>query len=245
MVHQTRNDLRINGNGSISGGKYNDVIINGMGKVDGDVDCIKFRCNGESKVSGSIKSGSVKINGSASIKGNLKSDEIKISGYSGIGGAVDSKNIHIAGQADIGGSLSSDDISIRGAVKAKGDCNAENFVSQGRFTIDGLLNAGQIEIKLYGPCSAKEIGGETITVKKGNAFIIKDLIKSLFKYYDISNTLKVDSIEGDDITLEYTHAKTVSGNNVTIGEGCEIDLVEYKNSFQQSDSSKVKENKRV
>ena len=56
MVHQTRNDLRINGNGSISGGKYNDVIINGMGKVDGDIDCIKFRCNGDSKVSGSIKS---------------------------------------------------------------------------------------------------------------------------------------------------------------------------------------------
>lgn len=245
MVKEQRNDLRINGNGSTSGGKYNDVVINGMGKVNGDLECSSFRCNGESKISGSVKTTSAKIHGSTSIKGNLKSDEIKISGYTGIGGSVDSKSVLVAGQADIGGSLSTDDIEIKGAVKAKGDCSAENFVSHGAFTIDGLLNAGQIEIKLYGPCKAKEIGGETITVKKGNAFILKDLVKSIFSTFDIANNLTADVIEGDDVTLEYTNAKIVRGNNVSVGEGCQIDLVEYRKSFNKSDSSKVKENKKI
>ncbi len=245
MVTQTKNDLRINGNGSTSGGTFNDVVINGMGKVNGNIDCTSFRCNGESAISGNVKSESLKINGSSDIKGNIDSDEIKINGYAGIGGKVDSKTIKVSGQADIGSTLNSDDISLRGAVTVKGDCNAENFVSHGTFTINGLLNAGQIEVKLYGPCKAKEIGGENISVKKGNAFFLKDLIKSIFTSLDLSNKLSTDIIEGDDITLEFTNAKIVRGNNVTIGEGCDIGLVEYKGSFNQTDSAKVKENKKV
>lgn len=39
-----------------------------------------------------------------------------------------------------------------------------------------------------------------------------------------------ETIEGDDIHLELTRARVVRGNNVSIGSGCDIDLVEYKNN---------------
>ena len=245
MVKQTRNDLKINGNGKTPGGEYSDVTINGMGKVNGDLDCISFRCNGDSDIYGNLKAESTKINGSTDITGDLKSGEVKISGYAGIGGGIESKQSKIEGQAAIGKSFTSDDIVVRGIIKVKGDCNAETFSSHGGFNINGLLNAGKIDVKLYAPSNAKEIGGEEITVRKGTAFILKELIKSIFTSLDISNRLSSDTIEGDDIYLEFTKANVVRGNNIKIGEGCEIGLVEYKNSFHAEENSKVKEHKKI
>jgi cytoskeletal protein CcmA (bactofilin family) len=245
MVKQNRSDLKINGNGKISGGLYNDVLINGIGKVNGDLDCINFKCNGDSDVNGNLKASSTRINGTTDITGNLRSDEIKISGFSEIAGGVKAKQVRIEGQVNIGESMTADEIMIRGAAKIKGDCNSETFESHGAFTVDGLLNSGTVDVKLYGPCKAREIGGERITVKKGNAFILRDLIKAIFTTLDISNRLSSDVIEGDDISLECTKAKVVRGNNVTIGEGCDIGLVEYKKTFQQSDSSTVNEKKKI
>ena len=51
--------------------------------------------------------------------------------------------------------------------------------------------------------------------------------------------LVADIIEGDDIYLENTHAKVVRGNNITLGPGCEIAFVEYKNDFKQDKEATV------
>jgi hypothetical protein len=52
-------------------------------------------------------------------------------------------------------------------------------------------------------------------------------------------------IEGDDVYQEDTKAKVVRGNNVMIGQGYEIKLVEYKNHFAGGKGGKVKENKKI
>ena len=51
--------------------------------------------------------------------------------------------------------------------------------------------------------------------------------------------LVTDLIEGDDIYLENTHAKVARGNNITLGPGCEIGIVEYKNDFKQDKAAEV------
>ena len=48
-----------------------------------------------------------------------------------------------------------------------------------------------------------------------------------------------------EVYLEYTKAKVVRGNMVTIGKGCEIELVEYHDRFEKSDKSSVIKNKRI
>jgi len=53
------------------------------------------------------------------------------------------------------------------------------------------------------------------------------------------NELKVDIIEGDDVYLENTIAKIVRGDNINLGPGCKIELVEYKNNFKQDKAAEV------
>ena len=82
-------------------------------------------------------------------------------------------------------------------------------------------------------------------VKLGHSFSLKSLIKFIFLSLAINTGLCAETIEGDEIYLEYTKAKVIRGNNVTIGEGCEIELVEYKSLFEKSDKSVVIENKKL
>ncbi|MNR67595.1 hypothetical protein D3C85_1916860 [compost metagenome] len=52
-------------------------------------------------------------------------------------------------------------------------------------------------------------------------------------------------IEGDDIYLENTRAKVVRGNQVVIGPGCEIDLVEYKVLLEKKKGANVKGSRKM
>jgi hypothetical protein len=53
--------------------------------------------------------------------------------------------------------------------------------------------------------------------------------------------MHIDSIEGDTIRLDHVQARTVSGDNVTIGDYCIIDRVEYISNIQVSPKASVKE----
>jgi len=245
MDNQNLSDLKINGTGKFSGGKYNFVSVNGVGNIEGDVDCASFKSNGASIMNGNLKSSVLKINGTSSIKGNIDSDEIKINGTADFKGAVAAKDSKIHGELNVIGNMTSDVIDLHGGMKISGDCNAENFSANGGFSVVGLLNADNINIRLHAPCRAREIGGEKIVVQMGNEFTLKKIIKSLFPNWDLSRKLTSDVIEGDDIELQSTKAKVVRGNNVIIRDGCEIDLVEYKTSFNQDKNSTVKENRKV
>jgi len=57
--------------------------------------------------------------------------------------------------------------------------------------------------------------------------------------------LPINLIEGDEIYLEYTTAKAVRGKNVTIGRGCNIELVEYVDNFNQHNDSFIRESKKI
>lgn len=245
MENQKRYDLIISGVGNFAGGIFNNVIINGHAKFNGDVECSDFTINGVGNVEGSVKTKTGKISGHGRIKGYMKSDEFKVSGNASIGGSIEIKEARFEGVVGINGSVDAETVENKGVITVSGDCNSEVFISKGAFTIGGLLNAGNIDINLYAPCRAKEIGGEKIKVSMGHSFSLRKLIKSIFPSLDINTGLCTETIEGDEIYLEYTRAKVVRGNNVTIGEGCEIELVEYKNRFEQYEKSVVVENKKI
>lgn len=242
MEKETRHDLKISGVGSASGGIFNNVIIEGKGNISGDLDCADFQTNGVSSINGSIKSITGRINGKSEIKGKLEAKEFKISGSSKIHDNVSVKEIKIEGSASLSGSLSAEEVKIQGGVKVKGDCQAEIFSAKGAFTIGGLLNAGNIEVILYGGSQAREIGGEKINIRKEKANRIISFFESMLAF---GRGLSTDTIEGDDIYLEYTRAKVVRGNNVSIGPGCVIELVEYRNIFQQVRDATVTEHRKL
>lgn len=240
MYEDSQADLRIDGSGRASGGSYNCVRINGSGKVTGDLVCNEFIINGSGEVNGDVESGKFRINGSGTVRGNLKAEELKVNGSCNFDASVTCESIMISGSSDIRQNLDAQQVKINGSLKIDGDCNAEQFVSKGMFEIGGLLNADNVDVHLYWHKSrVREIGGETITVRLGsNRF---GMLRSILPLSFHKPGLETNTIEGDEIYLENTTAKVVRGNNVTIGAGCDIGLVEYKGIYQKTGDAKVEQ----
>lgn len=244
MENSNYGDIKISGSGTSSGGRYNEVIISGSGKINGDLECVDFKTSGSSKVIGNVKADTVKVSGSARVEGNIEALEMKVSGSSHVTGQVKSKEFKISGSAHIEGSLYGEEITIMGTAHIDKDCEVESFKASGNFKIQGLLNAEQINIRLSGKSSVKEIGGENIEVKVGGIenFFLKKMIDNIF---NTRGELTTDLIEGGEIYLENTNAKIVRGNNVTIGDGCNIGIIEYSGEIKVSSESVVKEQKKI
>ena len=237
-------DIKISGSGTSGGGRYNEVTISGSGKINGDLECVDFKTSGSSKVIGNLKAETVKVSGSARIEGNVEAVEMKVSGSSHVTGQVKSQVLKISGSTHIEGSLYGEEVTIMGSAHIEKDCEVESFKASGNFKIQGLLNAGQVTINLGGKSSVKEIGGEHIEVKVSiiDNFFFK---KAIDKMFNSRGELNTEIIEGDEIYLENTNAKIVRGNKVTIGEGCNIGLIEYSGEINVSNESIVKEQKKI
>ncbi|MEK3853829.1 polymer-forming cytoskeletal protein [Cytobacillus sp. FSL H8-0458] len=236
---KTVGNLIINGVGSVNGGAFKKVEINGKGTVNSDIECESFYCNGTGTIHGNVKTENGKISGAARIHGTVKAEFLNVNGSASISEAVLSRKLEVAGSSSIGGSVKSDEMVVNGEAKIAGDCEAEVFRAEGAFKIDGLLNAETIDIKLFGESKAKEIGGRKIKVAQHRESLFK-LIKSLFPL-----KLETELIEGDDIELEGTSALIVRGKNVKIGKNCEIGLVEYSEEYECSPDSEVKESRLI
>jgi cytoskeletal protein CcmA (bactofilin family) len=237
-------DIKISGSGTSGGGKYNEVSISGSGKINGDLECIDFKTSGSSKVIGNLKAETIKVSGSARIEGNVEAEEMKVSGSSHVTGEIKSQILKISGSTHIDGNLYGEEVSISGSVHIGKNCEVECFKVSGSFKIQGLLNAGEVNIKLGGNCSVNEIGGEHIDIRVSpiNSSFFKKVIDKMF---NSRGELTTELIEGDEIYLENTNVKIVRGNHITIGEGCNIGLIEYSGEINVSSASIVKEQKKI
>jgi cytoskeletal protein CcmA (bactofilin family) len=220
MDKENRRNLTISGIGSSNGGTVRVAKIEGIGRVDGDINCSDFILNGKADIHGNLKALTAEINGTASVKGNLHSDRLRIHGKVIVDGDFIGENMQLNGMASV-----------------KGNCEAEKFNANGRLQI-GVLNAGNIQITLHGNSNIAEIGGEHIQIRKQPGIDFAKWLKVL--PLPLGNKLTAQTIEGDYVYVEYTTAAVVRGINVTIGPGCEIGLVEYKTKFVQDKGSKVK-----
>jgi len=233
-------DLFINGIGSSNGGSFEEVTINGIGTVNSDIDCSLFDCNGVGTVKGSIRSEKAKVNGRVKIKGALESQELSIEGAVKIDENLTIKKLRASGRTVIDGSVKGEKVQIKGLFKVNGDCEAEIIQVESHLSIGGLLSADEINLKLYGECRAKEIGGQTITVRGSRGSLVSSLLKPFKK-----TQLITDLIEGDQINLKSTSAKIVRGRNVKIGPDCNIGVVEYTGDISVANNTIVGETRKV
>lgn len=187
------------------------------------------------KISGTARStggsfNKVKVLGEAFVSGDLDCELLKVMGTLNVSGNLGCGTSKVMGTIDVEGDVHANQMSVMGELTVAGDCNAEVFTSKGSFNVRGLLNAGEIEIQLYGDSSAREIGGDSIIVKPHFKWLNSGL-----------RQLTVDTLEGDNIRLEHTTARVVRGNAVDIGPNCTIDVVEYQSTLRIDTSSKVTE----
>jgi cytoskeletal protein CcmA (bactofilin family) len=220
-------DLRINGVSRAPGGHYRLVTIEGVGKVEGAVQSEDL----------------CRMNGMVTVKGDVRTPELDADGKIKIEGRLSAGSSQIDGYVDVQGSVDGDTMVLRGLLNVKGDCSLERFEAEGGFEIDGLLNAGYLDIRLYGRGKAREIGGETIRVRKGVQGSWKKLWQWIFPKWNPE--LTVDLIEGDEVDLENSIVSVVRGNRVIIGPGCRIGHVEYRSELIKHPSAKIGEERKT
>lgn len=246
MKEKNINDLKINGIMNLPGGTFNNVKINGHLTLTSDLICNDIVVNGMLNAEGKTKAVKGKVNGSADFNNDIEFDSLNIMGKSLASGDSRIKDLKIEGQMRVAKNLTADEVNVFGLLNINGDCNSEVFKTKGSFTVDGMLNAGTIDMEIHGRSTANEIGGEKISVVKGKKNYFNKIIKSIFSSFNFFDSrLIANVIEGDEIYLEYTKAKIVRGDSVEIGPNCEIDMVEFRNKFVKNDNSVVKENKKL
>ncbi|MFQ6090422.1 MAG: hypothetical protein ACE5LD_03185, partial [Candidatus Bipolaricaulia bacterium] len=189
-----------------------------------------------------------KCSGSQKIGGRLSAKYARIAGFCGVDGDVEADKFVSEGSFKIDGLLSADEIDIR----LGGNCRAreiggerievrrkgrgfdlrgprlEQKIERLSEKLDRLGERFGVEINIDGERVARELDrlGERIQISIGGWG---------------SGTLETELIEGDEIYLEWTKAKTVRGKKITIGEGCEIERVEYSEKLEVADGAEIKE----
>lgn len=126
------------------------------------------------------------------------------------------------------------------------ECN--EFYNLGALALEGI-SAEIVYILPTRGTRVNQIMGCNIVIDKD--FIMKENYMKLPRSIDMKNInrapiydvgrILVDSIEGDNITIDYVEANFISGDNVIIGRNCIIDKVEYRDDIKISDGAIVKE----
>lgn len=238
MADQQRMDVKVAGDGALQGGVYGNITVNGAGSINGDIDCLTFKVNGASTNNGRLVAQTMVVNGTATVNGELQAGLLKVNGDTSVRDGAGVGQLIVNGNCQVGGGLATHQVELKGYLKAGGDLETDSLVGDGAFQIGGLLNAGSIDIRLHGPASAREVGGERISVKLGTGW------GSLLAFF-ADKRLTTDSVEADEVALEYTTAKVVRGKNVTIGQGCAVGLVEYTESYTPLPGASVGEVRQV
>lgn len=215
-------DLKISGSGMIASGEYNKVSISGAGKLTGSIKCEELHVSGSAKGDGGITA----------------NKEMKVSGAAKVDGDITSENISVSGVLKCG-NVKCNDIKVSGAITSTGNIEAETVSFSGEINVCGLINAEKIFIKT-GNGKVGNIGGTEIKIlsPKNSGGVRLPILSKLLG--DKGNHFVVEgSIEGDTIALENIKARIVTGSTVAIGDGCDIEEVQYQNEIEISPKAHV------
>lgn len=239
-------NIHQSGSVKISKGEYEEIKVSGSTKIEGPVRCQKLKASGSLRATGLLDcSGEIRASGSSKFD-EVKSGDLKLSGASNAQGDVRVKGeVKQSGAFNIGGCLSAEIVDASGALSVAGDLEAGTCKLSGSVEVGGLINANTLKVRMGNDSSARAIGGETIAIGKSadsNNGSFVSAIKNLFSFGGTGGQFTVtETIEGDDITLEFVTCPEVSGKVVRIGKGCQIGRVNYQESLEISEDAQVGE----
>ena len=217
-------DMSISGAGRIAPGEYENIRISGSGKLCGLVRCASLYTAGSCSGEALDCSGQTKISGSCSFSDDVSSSKLQCSGSFSCGGSVRSNYFSICGAASVKGDVTAETATVIGAIKCK-----------------GLLNAETVQIKSDGFCHIGAIGGSDVQIRPEHSSSILLRIPFLAKLFKEKwQKIQIENhIEADVIDLVNVSAPRISGRMVIVGEGCQIDLVQYSEEIEISPKAKV------
>lgn len=229
-------DLKLSGRGMISAGDYATISVNGTATLSGEVSCTAFDAAGA--VTGEMLActGEMQTSGKATFSGKVKAKSVESTGAFSCGALVAVKSVDVAGALSSAGEIKCESLTVRGNLRADGQIDAWQVAADGSVTADEL-HAETVTLRIDGKAKLGRIKGEqvSVTMSKPRSWCRRiPLLSALAK-----NTAVTTEIVGEDITLDYVDCPKVTGRNVTIGDGCRIDLVVYRDKVEISGKARV------
>lgn len=234
-------DMHISGSGNIPAGEYESIKISGSAHLQGMVRCTSLGISGSAHGDSIACSGDIRISGSAHFDGNVTTRSMTVSGSANVGrDVVVTDEIRLAGKVCCEGNIKAGTLVVAGKLNAGCDVEAESARIHGAICCPGLLNAETVEIETDGYSELGSIGGSRIVVTVKNSKNKKCRLPLFKKLSKKHSSVKVEqSIEGDDIAIENVICPRVSGRVVAIGEDCEIELLQYSETYEIHEKAKV------
>ncbi|WP_010631235.1 hypothetical protein [Sporolactobacillus vineae] len=231
MSDKKGKNLKIMGETSASGGKFDKMRVMGECKIQGDVRAKNCKLMGECTIDGNLNCGFFHNMGETEIAGSLKAAEIRLIGQVHVKEQCYVRNGSIYGELNCEKDINGNQIRVRGMMRSRGNVNLEKLDMHGGIFVDGLLNCSSVDILLRFDADnyIHEIGTSKLRIRRKH---------SLFNNVPVVN-FQADTIEGDDLDLEYTTARIVRGAHVSIGVGCKINKVEYTDKYSEGKNTEV------
>ena len=242
---ETRGDMKYSGVMRMPGGSYGRASLEGVITIEGDLDCNELKTEGVFTGTGKIQAGFAKFNGVAGVDRQLSGERLDVNGELKVGEGMAVKDVTAEGKMYVRGDVTAEKFDVEGEFKTDGMCNAEELRCKGAIRVGKTLNAGEVNVSMYGPCNARDIECGNITVRKGGSSPMGLLANIFLPLVYGKAHFTVETIEGDEINVEHTTAKTIRGGKVFIGEGCVVDVVEYRDSFESASSAIIKKSVKV
>lgn len=190
------NSEKIEGVGSVYGGKYESINIEGIGKLKGDTDVKKITVEGLLKGKGKITTDEISIEGIARVFRNIKAERVAIDGILKLRRA----------------SLYADKITCDGIITCNREVSADNIY------IDGVCSVH----KMYGDkifIRNKENG---IAESRIPARLVP-FLKLYFGREVSLNFSLIDIIECTDLEAAGIKSKTIRANSVKLADNCIVE----------------------
>ena len=140
-----------------------------------------------------------------------------VNGYCKTKGIIKGKFLEVNGRVNSEKEVSFDNIKVSGELFVNGNCQCEDLYLDGRMKISGLLSGDNLDLN------------------------ISKVNELLFFYKERNAKLICDEIEADEIYLENTYCNIVRGRNITIGDGCVLNKIEYTGEINITGKSEIKE----
>ena len=248
MSTDARMDMKVAGSGRIPAGEYNTGSVSGSGKLFGQVRCATFSSAGSCQGEARFCEGNAKISGSAKFSESMRAACFSAAGSFSVGGDITIREkLSCAGSVTCGGRVACHELAVAGLLKVGGDVESETVKVKGTLVCGGLLNAENIDLCFDGGTELDSVGGSRVAIyprgegNRGGRFSLRALFKKRNNPRATVNSL----VEGDEITLSGVIAPRVTGRAVVIGDGCEIELVQYSESVEVSPDASVQRMEKI
>ena len=107
------NTLKLNGVTHGSGGTYENVVIEGVAHINGDIQCNEMAVQGVSNFSGDVDCREISVEGTCKISGSLRGGTCRLEGLLNVGKDLEMEQFSGSGSFQIGGSLNAENIDIK------------------------------------------------------------------------------------------------------------------------------------